>query len=146
MEDKQSPTAAETEREDDSTRPYWIPAGVEFESLPEELQLAITTLINPVYRELVLGAEDGLSQSSGMTLVFLMLLEVLDQIQLGAELTTTDLDEDAQKKRETLIARHLRTVGAKSKTSNLLIRIHEFRQKCGAFPPEPDPFRGKIPR
>lgn len=146
MDAKQSSSSAETEIGTDSARPFWIPPGIDFDSLPEELKAAITGLINPAYQELVLEAEDGLSRSSGMTIVFLMWLEIIDQIQLGAELANADFDEAAQKKREALIARYMRTVGAKNKTSNLLIRIHEFRQKCGVFPPEPDPLRGNIPR
>jgi hypothetical protein len=49
-----------------STRPYWIPDGVDFESIPRNLQVAITTLVSPTYEELVLGAAPGLAQSTGV--------------------------------------------------------------------------------
>ena len=62
-----------------------------------------------------------------------MWLEILDQIQFGAESISVAPDLDTQKQREALIARYLRIVGAKNKTSNLLLRIREFRQKWGTW-------------
>jgi hypothetical protein len=121
-------TSDDTAIED--SRPFWIPAGVDLDSLPEELQVAIAGIVNPAYRELVLCAEPGLEQSTGLTVVHLLWLEILDQVQLGQGVIETRPGQDEQNQRESLIAQHLRTVGAKNKTTNLLLRLREFRRKC----------------
>lgn len=138
--------AAETaESETDRTRPYWIPAGVSYETLPEELKAAIVGLVNPAYRALVLKAEEGLQQSTGVTVVHLLWLEILDQIELGTDFNNGVPDPEARREREALIARLLRTVGAKNKTTNLLLRLYEFRQKWGSLTPPPDALRTPKP-
>jgi hypothetical protein len=81
-----------------------------------------------------------------MTIVYLLWLEVLDQIQLDQDSIIDDPDPEVRKKREAQIARYMRIVGAKNKTSNLLIRIYDFRQKWGSLPAPPDPLRGSFRR
>lgn len=125
----------------DAPRPFWIPDGVNFDSLPAELKIAITGIVDPAYNELVLSAASGLEQSTGLTIVHLLWLEILDQIQLGKGFAENSDEPDAFKHREKKIACSLRLVGAKIKTSNFLLRIHDFRQKWGAFPAVPDPLK-----
>ncbi len=126
----------------DAPRPFWVPAGASFDSLPEELKTAIIGVINPAYRELVMSASSGLEQSTGLTIVHLLWLEILDQIQLGKGVVKNSDEPDTSKHRDTMIARYLRLVGAKNKTSNFLLRLHTFRQKWGSFPAVPDPLKG----
>ena len=64
-------------------RPYFIPPGINFEALPEPVRVALQAVVEPAYRELVLGVEGPLERSAGLTLAFLLSLEVLDQFQLG---------------------------------------------------------------
>ena len=71
---------------DSTPRPYWIPPGVDFGRLPEQVRAAILGIINPAYQELVLGARDGLPKAAGVTLVSLLWLEILDQVELGQDL------------------------------------------------------------
>jgi hypothetical protein len=123
-------------------RPFWIPDGVSLDSLPEELKIAIAGIIDPAYHELVVSASSGLEQSTGLTIVHLLWLEILDQIELGNAVAKHSDEPDTFKHRETMIARHLRLVGAKNKTSNFLLRLHDFRQKWGAFPAPTDPLKG----
>ena len=127
----------------DVPRPFWIPAGVDFDSLSAELRAAIMGVVNPAYQSLVLEAPAGLEQSTGLTIVHLLWLEVLDQIELGQGFEIGEDDPDASEKRNAIIARYLRKVGAKNKASNFLLRLHEFRQKWGSFPVGPDPLRGQ---
>ena len=127
----------------DVPRPYWIPGGVDFDSLSAELRAAIMGVVNPAYQSLVLEAPAGLEQSTGLTIVHLLWLEVLDQIELGQGFEIGEDDPDASEKRIAIIARYLRKVGAKTKASNFLLRLHEFRQKWGSFPVGPDPLRGR---
>ena len=136
-----SPHATE---EIDAPRPFWIPEGVRFDSLPEELKVAISGVINPAYKELVLCASSGLEQSTGLTVVQLLWLEILEQIQIGKVVVENSDEQEDIQKREAMIARYLRLAGAKNKTSNLLIRLHDFRQKWGSFPAGQDPLKGVV--
>ncbi len=80
-------------------------------------------------------------QSIGLSIVHLLWLEILDQIELGQQTDLVgdqaghddDLDAYQQRRqqREAMIARYLRLVGAKTKASSFLARLHELRQKWG---------------
>lgn len=122
----------------DIPRPFFVPSGVNFDELPEELKVAILDIINPAYRRLVLKAEDGLEKSGGITVIHLLRLEILDQLELTQGLEKSRHLE-ASEERGKRIERHLRVVGAKSKVSNFLFRLKEFRRKWGVglAPPEP---------
>jgi hypothetical protein len=88
MDQEEFAANADTEFETEVPRPYWIPAGVEFDLLPDELKAAIAGIINLAYRELVVQAEADLQQTTGVTIVYLLWLEALDQIQLGRQNST----------------------------------------------------------
>ena len=114
------------------------------------MQSAITGIINPAYQELVLSASPGLEQATGMTIVHLVWLELLDQIELGRDFAASLQSPSAtmqqhSEEHEQCIARLLRTVGAKAKQSLVLFRLQEFKVKWGSFPPAPDPLRGTVP-
>jgi hypothetical protein len=115
-------------------RPYFVPPGVDFDQLPEQVRAVILGIINPAYRELVLAAPDGLQKAAGVTVVSLLWLEVLDQLELGQNLTVPRSLLVASPERDELIARHLRTAGAKIKASSFLLRLAEFREKYGHLP------------
>ena len=114
----------------DPPRPFFIPAGVPFDTLPQDLQAAITAVVNPTYQKLVLEARDGLEKSSGLTVAYLVWLEILDQVNLAESVLNVPTPE-ASAERDKQITRLLRVVGAKSKASNFLLRIKEFRRKWG---------------
>jgi hypothetical protein len=115
----------------DAPRPYWVPTGVDFDRLPDELRAAIVGIVNPAYRELVLASRDELEKASGVTIISLLWLELLDQVQMGRDLTDPGTIFSPSKERENLIARHLRLSNAKIKASGFLLRLHEFREKYG---------------
>ena len=127
--------------EQESVRPFWIPAGVDFESLPPDMHAAIIGIINPAYRDLVLSAEPGLVQSTGLTIVHLLWLEILQQIELGSVGVDTISDAVQSENRDDSIGRYLRIAGAKIVSSAFLLRLREFRQKYGSFSYAPDPLR-----
>jgi hypothetical protein len=58
--------------------------------LPKELRLAIMEIVNPAYQELVLEAAAALARSAGTTLVHLLWLELLQQLELLTALRTGD--------------------------------------------------------
>jgi hypothetical protein len=124
-----------------STRPYWIPDGVDFESIPRNLQVAITTLVSPTYEELVLGAAPGLAQSTGVTIVYMLWLEIQDQFAIGQSWIQSDSKEDASKDRDAQFARLFRTVKAKDHASKFWVRLHEFRERYGTLPGSLDPIQ-----
>lgn len=123
-------------------RPYWIPATVDFDRLPDELKAAISAIVNPAYQELVLKASPGLQQSTGLTIVHLLWLEISDQIELGHARDDQREEPEARREYEKTIDRLLRLAGAKQKMSGLLLRLHEFKQRWGTFPVAADPFAG----
>jgi hypothetical protein len=127
-------TQANNHQDAELTLPYWIPDTLEFGRFSEELQAAICGIINPAYRELVEQARDGLQKSAGLTVIWLMWLEILDHIQLGQSLTSSPSMTETSKEREQLITRHLRLVGSKVKASSFLLRLHEFEEKHGSMP------------
>jgi hypothetical protein len=102
-------------------RPYWVPAGDEFDRLPSDLKQAVVQVINPVYQQLVLHAPPGLAQSTGLTIVHLMWLETLEQLELarlGYAFET--LGQLFVRERHDVLERNLRTVMTKLKASRLL--------------------------
>ncbi len=127
-------TQASNPQDGSLSLPYWIPDDVDFGRFPAELRTAIAEVINPAYRELVEQAREGLEKSAGLTVIWLMWLEILDHIQLGHSLTSSPSMTEASKEREQLITRHLRLVGSKVKASSFLLRLHEFEQKHGSMP------------
>jgi len=126
-----------------SVRPFWIPAGVDIDSLPEEVQAVIAAIINPAYHELALEAKPGLEQSTGLTIVHLLWLEVLDQLQLATSTNFSGLvggnedDETAAQQRGTIISRLLRVLGAKNQASRFLLQLRKRQSPLHALPVGP---------
>jgi hypothetical protein len=119
---------ANTARGEPMARPYYVPEAIDFKTLPEPVRLAFQELVEPTYRDLVLGVEGPLERSAGITLTFLLAVEILDQFELGhvlnfSDVSTTERDPD----RDRLIGRYLRVVGAKHNAEKFLLRIHAIR-------------------
>ena len=131
-----SSTSAKPPASHPPSQPHWLPAGVEYEQLPKNLRRAIRDVIEPTYQELVLEAKSGLARSTGLTIVHLLWLEVLDQLELDVPtgvVSSFDLLHDLSSgSRQALIERHLRLVHAKLKASDLLCRLHAYAGAIGA--------------
>lgn len=123
---------AETNSALDKPRPYFIPASVDFSALPAEVQMALTEIVAPTYERLVLHADSTLERSAGVTLTFLLTLELVEQFQLGRQLdlagTSKHVDSD---ERDKIIARHLRLIDSKHKQADFLVRLQTGRAKFG---------------
>jgi hypothetical protein len=114
-------------------RPFYVPAGINFDALPEPVRVAFEAVVQPTYRDLVLGVEGPLERSAGVTLTFLLSLEVLDQFQIGQQLNfTADPTALGGVERDRLIGRYLRLVGAKQQAERFLLRIHDLRARNDA--------------
>ncbi len=63
-------------------RPYFIPESVDYEAMPEAVRKALINIVGPAYQDLVEHALTSFERAAGVTLVFLLTLEVLDQFAL----------------------------------------------------------------
>lgn len=106
-------------------RPHWIPAGVDVDEWSPELRAIVAGVINPAYDQLVLRAMPGLAQSTGITVVHLLWLEILDHLEFSRRALPGGPTEDAET-RTAELSRHLRLVHSKLKASELLHRLDAF--------------------
>jgi hypothetical protein len=114
-------------------RPYYMPPGIAFDALPEPVRVAFQAVVEPTYRDLVLGVEGPLERSAGVTLTFLLSLEVLDQFQIGQQLNfTADPTAVGGAERDRRIRDYLRLVSSKQHTERFLLRLHDLRARNDA--------------
>ncbi len=120
--------------------PRWVPPGIRFSSLLPEVQTAVVEIVNPIYEELVVRAPSALERSTGLTVVHLLWLEILDQLDLGRGYTD-DAFINSISGRPELLGRHLQLVDAKVKASYVLVRLRELRAEprgaASLSPPDP---------
>ena len=109
--------------------PFWLPTGVALVDLSEELRAAVVGILTPAYQKLVVAARPGLEQSTGTTIVNLLWLEILQQVELGRDLMKGGLEPERLELSEKSIARLLRVGGSKLKASDFLLRLGAGRRK-----------------
>ena len=110
-------------------RPLWVPEGVDLDFVPEEVRQAIGEVVQPVYERFVLGADDPLEMSLGVTIAHLLWLEVLQQFDLKREYTQITAVLKLSDDRSGVIEQHLRIIYSKVKVGYLLARLRELRHK-----------------
>ena len=110
-------------------RPYFIPESVDYNALPEPVRRALAHVVGPAYQDLVERAMTALERSAGVTLVFLLAMEVLDQFALAH---ATDFSAQASGQgapgRDKMIDAHLRLVGSKQASARFVLRLNLLRQ------------------
>lgn len=127
-----------------SLRPYFVPEGIDFDSLPEPVKLALQTVVQPAYDELVLAAPNALERSMGASVVFLLTEEVLEQFELGRQMNFTQSRCAADREdREKSLARYLQLVGAKNSAANALLRLRRLPSFPRFTPMGPPSFGGE---
>src|SRR6516164_4810706 len=117
------------------SRPYWLPEDTEFAALPRPLQVAITEILYPAYKQLVLGAADPLERATAATFVHLLWLELLQQLELGNCLEDLMRPNFGSAALNGVIAQHLRLV-AQSASGQLSTRRAgplNFPNRGGSF-------------
>ena len=115
---------------DAALRPYWLAADLDIDALPAGLRLAISEILTPAYRELVIEAATALERATGATLRLPCLwLELLEQFDLGHAVPGTEKLNGKAASRQAALDRLLRLVGAKQKAANFLRRIKEWRAR-----------------
>ncbi len=120
--------------------PRWVPPGLPYAHVPKEVQTALVEIVNTVYEQLVAQAPDALEKSTGLTLVNLLWLEIVDQFDMGRTYSS-DAFINTITCRPELIARYFQLIDAKMKASFMLARLRELRARegGGAGPSRPDP-------
>ena len=121
-------------------RPYFLPESVAFEELPESVRVAMVAIVVPTYEELVLGASTALERSAGVTLTFLLALEVVDQVEIAQTIQPdSGVDDAAAAIRDKTINRHLRLINAKQQAANFVMRLRVARATKFADPVRKSP-------
>lgn len=128
-------TSASSTSTSTGPRPLWMPPGLKFDSLPENIQRAITEIINPLYEELVLAAPNGFERATGLTYVHTTWLELIEQIQFGNVLEGTlprgkGLDDQSDR-----IDRLLRIIASKDRSAKFLLQIRKCFDRLGPIDP-----------
>ncbi len=120
-----------TEDPKDSVRPYFMPENVNYDLLPVSVKIALETIVEPAYSELVLSAPNALERSMGASFVFLLAEEVLNHFEIGRQmdLAQTQCAADREQ-REQALSRYLKLLGAKNSALNALMRL----RKLPSFP------------
>jgi hypothetical protein len=121
--------------ESGGNRPYFIPPTIDWDALPESHRVAITTIIEPVYDEYVVQATDALERSNGTSIASCLLMELLDQLDLGGMLAGGQDSEEAMKDRERLFSRLSRSMATKQKLTDGLMRLRNQKLKLASLDP-----------
>lgn len=112
------------------SRPYFLPADLDFDGLPEPVQIAIQEILVPLYEDLVLGARNSLARSEGNSYVFLQLMEIQEQFAITSELDLRSGHEDkASAARNERVERYTRLVSTKAKVAGNMLRLEDARRR-----------------
>ena len=111
-------------------RPFFLPEGLDLESLPPQLQAALQEIVAPLYERYVIRGVSPLEVSTGTSLTFLLAQEVVAQFELGQEMFGASArSPDASALRQQKIDQYFRVLKAKMGCANLLQRLAELRMK-----------------
>lgn len=109
-------------------RPYFVPADLDYDSLPEAVRIAVDELVQPAYNQLVLQTSTALERSAGATYVCLLFLELLDQFDLGSQVAyRVSQRAESAAPRDDALNRYMRLAGSKERAGLFLLRIRSLR-------------------
>lgn len=115
-------------------RPYFIPDSVDYEALPEAVRVALVGVVGPAYDDFVQHAKNPLERAAGITMVFLLTLEVLDQLALarvtdfGGQVAAGAAAWPDVRERQQLIESYLRLASAKHTAGRFMFHLQRSRQ------------------
>jgi hypothetical protein len=115
-------------------RPYFLPAELDFDSLPPDVRLTINEIVVPAYTELVVGAPSALERLAAVSVVFLLTWEILAQSGIGLLLSGFAGLEDSEKRAKAM-DRYLRLANAKLSSAQFLLRIKQYRNRIDPLRP-----------
>lgn len=117
--------------EPEDSRPFWVPPTLRFETLSPGLRTAIRDILNPAYKELVLDASTALEKMTGLSLVHLLWIEVVEQTDLGSGMSGRVPPAAEREGYSKYLDRHLKLLTVKERVSKFYIRLKEFKRKGG---------------
>lgn len=117
-----------------STRPYWVPPGLDYDSIPQGLRAAFTEILQPAYFSLVVMPSESLERSTGLSVVHLLCHEMLEQFHLGQDTRIGEPEMQRSPERQESLRRLFQIIGKKHKMSDLLHRLRMLREKNDPFP------------
>jgi len=107
----------------DPEMPYWVPRGTVWENMPAGVKQAVTQVLKPAYRRLVLDAPSDLERSVGLTLVHLMWLEVFNPVQLAEATADPHSLAAIQSSPERMTDRYMQLATAKCQAAEALVKL-----------------------
>jgi hypothetical protein len=112
-------------------QPRWVPPGTKFSSLPAELQRALNEIVSPAYEQLVMAANDALERSTGMSVVYLLWMELAGHLQVGRSYSDDRMVAD-HLHYEDHVDRILELIEAKAKMTCVLGRLRELQRRSSS--------------
>ncbi len=111
----------------------WVPPGIQLDVLPPSVLKTLAEVLDPMYEQLVRRAADPLEQSAGLSVLNIMWLEVLGQLDLGRSYVHDAFLHDLME-RDKSIEGHLRLIDAKMRVGYFLARLRDLRGAVAAAP------------
>jgi hypothetical protein len=107
-----------------SDRPYWLPDGIDFDSLGEQTQRDIIAVVNPAYRQRVANAPNALARAQGLLFVQSLFWALQSAWAMG--LCWRGNAEEAYAK---LFGQHMRFMGAHQKIATFLLNLDKYHDR-----------------
>lgn len=124
---------AEASSPDSSARPEFLPASVDYDSLPENVRRALAFVVGPVYQEFVADVPPSALRSVGAQLVLLLTLEVISEFAVTQATDFTTLPggqtPEQRQARDKLVSAHLRLVRRQLRVAGDLMRLQQLREQ-----------------
>jgi hypothetical protein len=109
-----------------STRPLWLPPGVTFNSLPAPVQQAVLAILNPIFEEQVLGANNALEYGQGLSYCTLLFFELMATHGMMARAQDIGWDRVPGSKG---LAALVNLSSQKNRVANFLLALQKYRSK-----------------
>lgn len=113
----------------DTLRPFFLPSGLDIETLPPQLGAALLEIVTPFYERYVNRGSTPLEVATGVTVTFLLAEEIIAQFEIGQQFFCGQRCPEESTRRQTQIDALFRLLGAKMRFMNLLHRLAEFYQR-----------------
>src|SRR6185503_9999685 len=112
----------------DILKPFFLPIGLDIDTLPPQLGAALLEIVTPFYQRYVLRGSTPLEVSAGVSATFLLAEEIIAQFEIGQQFFCGHQCPQESTQRQTKIDALFRLLGAKMRFMNLLHRLAEFYQ------------------
>jgi hypothetical protein len=139
MMDASSPPGGNGQDATAAAQPRWLPPGVTFSSLPAPVQQAVLAILNPIYEEQVLGANDALEYGQALNYCNMLFLELMATHGMMARAQDIGWDRLPGSKG---LAALINLSSQKNRIANFLLALQKYRsqrERANAPAPETQP-------